>query len=110
MLGSILTTTLLMIAPYRKSFRQQNWLLDNGLPGTALIENIRDTKVRDSRDYFVLDVTIKIISPSVSQPIRNLSAHVSPLEFHRIGIGQEVPIRLHPDNDEVALDLPLSRR
>ena len=91
-----------------KHLSEQRWILKNGRPGKARITAVRDTRARDGRDYFILEISVEVIEPRSVQPLRTVRTAVSPLDFHRLDAGQELAIRLHPESGEVALDLPAS--
>ena len=93
----------------RKRQQLHGWLLENGTPGTARIISVRDTKVRNSQDYFVLEIELLVLDPRHEKEHRTTSVAVSPLDFHRVGAGAEVPIFIHPDEHSVTLNLPASQ-
>ena len=105
---SPLTLLFSIMRKREKRIGEQRWILEHGRPGRARITAVRDTRARDGRDYFILEISIEVIEPHVKQLHPTVRTAVSPLDFHRIDVGKEVTIRLHPESSEIALDLPAS--
>ena len=107
----IMTLTVLfkILWAQRKREQRHKWLLENGKPGKARIIAVRDTKIRNSQDDFVIEITLLVLEPSPEKEHRITTVAVSPLDFHRIGVGAEIPVSLHPDNHSVTIDLPASK-
>lgn len=104
-----LATVFFALRAQKNASRKHAWLLENGTPGRARIVSVRDTRIRDSRDYFVLELGVQLTEPRAEKTTRTMSASVSPLDFHRVGVGEEIPVRIHPDGTSIAPDLPASR-
>lgn len=102
---STVSTLAILLGRQYKASKQRHWLLDNGRLAKARIISVRDTKIRDSQDHFVLEVTIEVTAPYAETSPRIFTAPVSPLDFHRVSPGAEVAVRLHPDGTGVAFDL-----
>ena len=104
-----LITLFKILWAQRKREQQHKWLLENGKPGKARIVAVQDTKIRNSQDYFVLEITLLVFEPEPEKEHRITRVAVSPLDFHRIGVGAEVPVFLHPDSQGVTIELPASK-
>ena len=106
---SMTSTLAVLFSIMRKRGKEtsaQKEILKNGQPGKARITSVRDTNVRNGRDYFILQVSIEVIEPTSMQGPLTLRTPVSPLDFHRMDVGADIDIRLDPRTGQATLVLP----
>lgn len=107
----MMASTLLIFTPYgivgkqRKLERDQLRIRQEGTTAKARLMAVRDTRARNSRDDFLVELDLDVHAAQGSPAFRKtVVVPVSPLDFHYFRVGEELPVRVSRDGKGVTPD------